>query len=88
MCEKASNELNATLAHSLVLALAGSWKLNLRRQESLKSDLNAQFASLYDHTTPITSELFGDDLGTEIDEVSRVNKLSRKLSTKRSSRKG
>ena len=87
-CEKASDELKATLAHSLVLALAGNRELNLRRRESLKPDLNAQFASLCNQTTPITSELFGDDLGKEIDEVSRANKLSRKLSSKRSSPRG
>ena len=87
-CEKASDELKATLAHSLVLALAGNWELNLRRRESLKPDLNAQFASLCNQTTPITSELFGDDLGKEIDEVSRANKLSRKLCSKRSSPRG
>ena len=82
------DELKATLAHSLVLALAGNRELNLRRRESLKLDLNAQFASLCNQTTPITSELFGDDLAQEIDEVSRANKLSRKLSSKRSSPRG
>ena len=87
-CEKASDELKASLAHSLVLALAGNRELNLRRRESLKPDLNAQFASLCNQTTPITSELFGDDLGKEIDEVSRANKVSRKLSSKRSSPRG
>lgn len=87
-CEKASDELKATLAHSLVLALAGNRELDLRRREPLKPDLNAQFASLCNQTTPITSELFGDDLGKEIDEVSRANKLSRKLSSKRSSPRG
>ena len=80
--------MKATLAHSLVLALAGNRELNLRRRESLKPDLNAQFASLCNQTTPVTSELFGDDLGKEIDEVSRANKLSRKLSSKRSSPRG
>ena len=34
------------LAHSLVLPLAGNRELNLRRRESLKTGLNAQFASL------------------------------------------
>ena len=82
------DELKATLAHSLVLALAGNRELNLRRRESLKLDLNAQFASLCNQTTPIMSELFGDDLAKEIDEVSRANKLSRKLSSKRSSPRG
>ena len=40
-CEKASDEFKATLAHSLVLALAGNRELNLRSRESLKPDLNA-----------------------------------------------
>ena len=89
-CEKASDELKATLAHSLVLTLVGNRELNLRRRKSLKPDLNAHFGSLCNcnHTTPITSDLFGDDLGKEIYEVSRASTLSRKLSSKRRSRKG
>ena len=75
-CDKASDALKA-----------GKRELNLRRRESLEPDLNAQFASLCNHATLITSALLGYDLGKEIDEVSRANKLSRKLSSKRSSRK-
>ena len=74
-CDKASDALKA-----------GKRELNLRRRESLKPDLNVQFASLCNHATLKTSALFGYDLGKEIDEVSRANKLSRKLSSKRSSR--
>ncbi|XP_031574346.1 uncharacterized protein LOC116308113 [Actinia tenebrosa] len=87
-CEKATGEMKSVLAHSLVLALAGNRELNLRRWESLRPELNSQFASLCNPTTPITDQLFGDDIGKEIDEVNKANRLSKKMSSKRGSRKG
>ncbi|XP_068739556.1 uncharacterized protein [Montipora capricornis] len=62
-------KVNRAIWNQLSPTLAGNRELNLRRRESLKPDLNAQFASLCNQTTPITSELFGDDLGKEIDET-------------------
>ena len=60
-----------------------SWKLRITETRP-----KCPVCLLCNLTTPITSELFRDDLGKEIDEVSSANKLSRKRSSKRSSRKG
>lgn len=88
-CEKAKDDIKTSLTHALVLALAGNHELNLRRREQLRPELNSQFASLCNATTPISSELFGDDLSKEIDEVAKANKLSKKiLGGKKPNRKG
>jgi hypothetical protein len=43
--------------------------------------VNSQFAALCSPATPITSELFGDDLSKEIDDMSKANKLAGKLAS-------
>ncbi|XP_020902180.1 uncharacterized protein LOC110240703 [Exaiptasia diaphana] len=81
-CQKASDDLRTTLhVHALVLLLSGNRELNIRRRELLKPDLNARYAALCNPTTPITSELFGDDVSKEIDDLSKANKLGKKLAT-------
>jgi len=80
-CQKASGELRTSLVHTLVLSLSGNRELNLSRRKFLKPDLNAQYAALCNPTTPITSELFGDDVAKEIYDLSKANRLGKKLST-------
>ena len=85
-CEKATDELKPVLTHALVLALAGNRESNLRCRELLRPELNSQFAALCSPATPITHELFGDELSKEIDDMSKANKLSGKLASTRRGR--
>ena len=81
-CDKASVETRATLVHAMVLLLSGNRELNLRRRELLKPDLNARYAALCTNPkTPITSELFGNDIGKEIDDLSKANRLSKRIAS-------
>ena len=75
-----SGETKTTLIHALVLILSGNREFNLKRRELLKPDLNSQFSALCSASTPITTQLFGDDVSIEIDEVAKSNKLSKRLS--------
>ena len=77
-CEKATGDVKTTLTHGLVLALAGNRELNLRRRDQLRPELNAQFASLCNVATPISSELFGDDPRKEV-EIKQVTETTSPL---------
>ena len=78
----ACGTIKANLVHALVLILPGNRELNLKRRGLLRSDLNAQFSALCNLFTAISKELFGDDVGREIDEVAKANRLGgKKLSS-------
>ena len=78
-CNSSSGPTREILVHALVLSLSGNRELNLRRREFMKPDLNTQFTSLCSASTPVTKELFGDDVSKEIDELSKANQLGEKL---------
>ena len=74
----ACGTIKANLVHALVLILSGNREVNLKRRELLRPDLNAQFSALFNLSTPISKELFGDDVGKEIEEVAKANRLGEK----------
>ena len=78
--------IKANLVDALVLILSGNTELNLKRRELLRPDLNAQFSALCNASTPISKELFGDDVGREIDEVVKANKLGKELASHKKGR--
>ena len=61
-----------------MLILSGNTELNLKRRKLSRPDLSAQFSALCNLSTPISKELFGDDVGKEIDEVAKANRLGGK----------
>ena len=77
----ASGTIKANLVHTLVLILSGNRELNLKRREVLRPDLNAHFNALCNASTPISTELFGDDVGKEIDQIVKANRLGKKLAS-------
>lgn len=82
----ATGDMKTQLIHSIVLIMSGNREMNLKRREILKPDLNSQFNALCGASTPITTELFGDDMGKQIDEVTKANKLAKKMSGPKKSR--
>ena len=82
----ACGTIKANLIHALVLILSGNREQNLKRRELLRPDLNAQFSALCNASTPISTELFGDDVGKEIDEVAKANRLGKKLASHKKGR--
>ena len=75
----ACGTFQAYLVHALVFILPGNKELNLKRRELLRPDLNAQFSALCNASTPISTKLFGDYVGIEIDEAARADRLGKKL---------
>ena len=58
-----------------MLILSGNRELNLKGRELLRPDLNAQFSALCNLFTAISKVLFGDDVGKEIYEEAKANRL-------------
>ena len=46
-----------------------------------RPDLDAQLSALCSASTPISTELFGDDMGKEIDEVAKAHRMGKKLAS-------
>ncbi|XP_074629361.1 uncharacterized protein LOC141886973 [Acropora palmata] len=82
----ACGTIKANFVHALVLILPGNRELNLKRRELLRPDLNARFSALCNASTPISTEVFGDVVGKEIDEVAKAKKLGEKLASHKKGR--
>ena len=80
---KASDELKTLLTLSLVLALSANWEFNPKRRDLLRPHLNSRYSALCNPSTPISSELLGDDIGKEIDELTKTSQIGLKLGTPR-----
>ena len=78
---KASDDLKIPLTHSLVLALSAYWEFNQNRRDLLRPHLISWYAALCNPSTSISTELFGDDIGKEIDELTKTSQIGLKLAT-------
>ncbi len=70
------------LAHAAVLLLAANREVNMRRRDLIRPDLSKQFSSLCNPSIAISAYLFGDDLNKEVEELTKSNKLSGKVTPK------
>ena len=73
------NEKITILTHSIVLALATNQELHIKRRDLLRSDLNQQYAALCNPSTPVSKYLFGDDLNQKTEDLSKADKLTKKV---------
>ena len=85
-CTQTPRADRSSLIHALVLAMSGNREINLRRREFLRSHLNSKYSALCNPSTPITSELFGDDINKEIDQLTKSSQLGTKLTNFRRAR--
>ena len=66
-----------TLKHVIYsIALFGhaNWKLNMKRREIIKPDLNPPYIRLCKEEIELTTKLFGDDLSKHLEEMSEVKR--------------
>ena len=82
LCNSSSGEQKNTLAHTAVLLLSANRDLNLKRRDLIRPDLNKQYAALCNPSTTVSTFLFGDDLNKEVEELTKSNKLSSKVTPK------
>ena len=82
-CNGSSGEQKNVLTHAAVLLLSSNRELVLKRRDLIRPDLNNQYASLCNPSTPVSSFLFGDELNKEVEELTKSHKLSNKVTTKK-----
>ena len=69
---------NLVLMNTDAVALLGhsNYELSLRRREAIKPTLNKEYQALCSPQVPITDQLFGDDLQSQLSNITASNKLS------------
>ena len=73
-----NNMLERAMGAFAMLANA-NYELSLRRREAMRTDLNPRFARLCFPSTPITTDLFGDEIPRMVEDIQRSHKLERNL---------
>ena len=73
-----------TLTHAVVLS--ANRQFNLSRRELSRPHLNKNNQALYNPLVPITTNLFGDDLKKQVDDLTKANKIGLKDQTSRKPR--
>ena len=81
-CNSSSGQQKNVLTHAAVLLLSSNSELSLKRRDLIRPDLNKQYASLCNSSTPVSSFLFGDELNKEVEELTRSHKLSSKVTSR------
>ena len=61
-----------TLTHVMDSIALANWKLNKKRREIIKADLNPPYTRLCKEEIKPTTKLFGDDLSKHLKEMSKV----------------
>ena len=72
-------EMLTMLTHAVVLSLSANRQLNLSRRELLRPHLNKNYQALCNPAVPITTNLFGDDLNKQVDDLTKANKIGLKV---------
>ena len=75
------NDLLQQSTDALALFANASSELNQRRRELIKPDLHDEYKHLCSSSLAIPDQLFGDDLPKQVQELTEVNRVGKKVST-------
>ena len=64
---------------AFALISTANYEISLRRRETLKSQLNPRFNRLCYPSTPVTANLFGDDVTKQVEDINKVQRLGANL---------
>ena len=64
-----------TILHSFALIGNANYEISLRRRETLRSQLNPKYSRLCYPSTPVTADLFGDDVTKLVEDITKVQRL-------------
>ena len=67
---------------SFALLSNANYEISLRRRETLRSQLNPRYSRLCYPSTPVTSDLFGDDVQKLVEDITKVNKIGADIAQK------
>jgi hypothetical protein len=72
------------------LAFIGNagFQTSLKRRDLLKASLSKDYQSLCSASTPVTTQLFGDDLSKKVDDISKANIIAVKITKNPDGRRG
>ena len=70
--------LNKAL-QSFALISNANYEISLRRRETLRGQLNPKFNRLCYPSTPVTENLFGDDITKRVEDINKVQRLGADL---------
>ena len=82
-CNSSSGQQKNVLTHAAVLLLSSNRELSLKRRDLIRPDLNKQYASLCNSSTPVSSFLFGDEVNKEVEELTKSHQLSSKVTSRK-----
>ena len=82
-CNSSSGQRENVLTHAAVLLLSSNRELSPKRRDLIRPDLNKQYASLCNPSTPVSSFLFGDELNKEVEELTKSRKISSKVTPRK-----
>ena len=74
-------DLLGTLSDALSFVGHAGYQVSLKRRYLLKPELSKGFQSLCAVSTPVTTQLFGDDLSKNVDDISKASKIATKLTS-------
>ena len=85
-CTQTPRAARPSFIHEIERFQRGNRDINLRRREFLRPHLNFRYSALCNPSTPITSEIFGDDINKEIHQLTKSSQLGTKLTNFRRAR--
>ena len=64
---------------AFALLASANYELSLRRREVMRFELNPRFARLCFASTPVTTDLFGDEMPKLVEDIQRSHKIERNI---------
>ncbi|XP_071088844.1 uncharacterized protein [Haliotis cracherodii] len=85
LCTKDMNDIHipdvvATLVDGVAVLAAANYELSMRRRDAIRFDLKPEYKVLCAHNTPLTENLFGDNVAEQIKDLSETNKMIGRVS--------
>ena len=69
-----------------VLLSHANWKLNMKRREAHKPDLNPPYTRLCKEVVKLSSKLFGEELSKQLEEMTEAKKVGQQMQQPTSSK--
>ena len=73
------SELKILASDSMALTSSANRKINIKRRENMRPDLQPGYKLLFSNQVHITSKLFGDNLQSDMAEVKNASRLIQSL---------
>ena len=79
--KRRSVKAHSILSDALSFVGCAGYQVSLKHHYLLKPELSKGFQSLCAVSTPVTTQLLGDDLSKNVDDISKANRIATKLTS-------